>query len=195
MSNGANREWVDKLVTTRYRGVPSMPSPILSLQQNVIPVVYNTTTVEQFLFSYAIPGGTFTYDEMMELFMAGDLRSFAGSTTNFTFRAYLGGSIMWQATIGMVNDTDRCPYWLHAILSANQASNAQQLIGHMEIAPAIAATTGEGAFATAPSAITAILGHNNAIDMTMDQVFSVTVQMAASNAAVEATMQVAWLRK
>lgn len=158
-----------------------MPASPNTLLRDMSAVDVDNTTAETELFSYTIPAGTLSVDNAVKLDLGGDLLSNGGGAINFTWRVYLGGTVIWRDTISIGVDVDRAPWWFTLTLAAKGSDAEQILAGFGMIGFQATPTTGKGSWSTSANE-TPIWNGSIAVDCSVDQDFTVSVEMGTAHA-------------
>jgi hypothetical protein len=145
--------------------------------------VVNTLN-ETTIFTHSVPANELGTDRAIEVQLQGDLLENVVTGAQLTWRIYFGGTTIWNDVLGSVTaiSASRRPWWLHFILAANGATNAQRLGGLFLLGTAGGATTGLGDIDTDEiESQTPLINNSIAIDSTVARTLEVTVDWFSAN--------------
>ena len=160
----------------------ALNSVVTVLDRVVASLDINTTVTETSIYSFSVPGGTFSTNRMLRLNLICDYLNNSGTTKFFTFKVKYGGTTLYSDTMNTIAaNASRTPLYIVLLLAANNATNAQVLGGYINLSDPGGATSGIGDFADDEIMAHTAIGGSATEDSTGALTFDVTITHSASD--------------
>ncbi len=164
----------------------TVTSNVLYQDASVNDIVSNGSKAT--LAQFSVPANKLGTSKAIELIVSGDYLNNSGSTRTLTIEIAYGSTVLWaDVTTNLTASTVRHPWQFRIILSAANATNAQNAQAWMAMDGTAAATTGLGDLSTLVAnagGFSAQVSGSSAEDSTSAKNLTVSVTHSASNASL-----------
>lgn len=165
------------------------------LHRNLSTVEVTNSSAEGTLYTFTIPGGTLGPNRVVELQLGGTYLNNSGATKTLTLRYKYGATTLYQdVTATIAASASLRAFWCELLLGNTGVTNSQKLSARFHIAAAGAVTTGVGDIGAVSSVLFGPMYGTSAVDSTLNQALTVTVQHSVANANTTISAQVAVLK-
>ncbi len=166
----------------------TVSGPVVSKKTTLTSVTNTTVKTDLFGGAISIPAGAMTANSRAIVFAGGDYQNNSGSNKTIDVELKLGSQVLWASgpSAGITAGGNFRAWFMHAIIQAQGATNAQQTVGFMGLSDTNAATTGLGqltAPGTSPTG-TPFISPSTNVDMTSSQTLTFSVTHSAAAATV-----------
>lgn len=155
------------------------------LARSVTVLNIENSSAETSIFSYSVTGNMLSTNKVLRLTIIGDYLGNSATARFITLRIKYGATTLYaDATNTLTIDAGRRAVYLVAIITNQNATNAQALGGHFAISDAGSATSGIGDIGDDETMVNSSLSGVASEDSTLTKTLDVTIQHSAAEANV-----------
>lgn len=171
---------LSQIRANQITNVPKSAKLVSLLKEDTTAVTWSNLATENTLYNFKMPGNLIGIHDTIYYNFYFSLSNQSGGTITYTARFYYGGTSLLSAAVALPNDSSTYSMWVYGYMKNTGVTNSQKAIAQIQ-----ATSNNNGVFSAGSGTA--------AIDSTLTQTISLTIQASAATATQVITQQIAIL--